>query len=139
METKTTQGRIAFAIVKGSLTPENPEGNAKIAWDRLTAKYSPQTALMYMKFERQFATSKLMSAASNHDVWLTKLESVQIDMNKCLIAGKTDKLETDLIIHVLANLPKEYLVTVNDLKKDIKAGKTVTIKDVREGLNEQFD
>ena len=36
-------GRVAFSLVKNSKSADYPEGNCKIAWDRLTAKYAPKT------------------------------------------------------------------------------------------------
>ena len=139
IEGKTTRGRIAFAIVTGSITTENPDGNARIAWTRLTSKYAPQTSYKFMKLEKEFTNSRLRSEMADPDVWLTRLEGLRTDMNKCTITGKTDKSETDLIIHVLANLPEGYEVTVNDISNDIKANRNISVEDVREQLNARFD
>ncbi len=38
------QGKVAFILVKNCISDEYPEGNCKLAWDRLTAKYAPKTA-----------------------------------------------------------------------------------------------
>ena len=39
----TKQGKVAFSLVKNCKTAEFPEGNCKLAWDRLEAKYAPKT------------------------------------------------------------------------------------------------
>ena len=44
MDVSTDGGRIAFQLVNNSTLDENPNENAKIAWDRMTAKYKPSTA-----------------------------------------------------------------------------------------------
>ena len=38
------QGKVAFSLVKNCISDEYPEGNCKLAWDRLTTKYAPKTA-----------------------------------------------------------------------------------------------
>ena len=81
IEGKTTRGRIAFAIITGSITTENPDGNARIAWTRLTSKYAPQTSFKFMKLKKEFTNSRLRSEMADPDVWLTKLEGLRTDMN----------------------------------------------------------
>ena len=36
------QGKVAFSLVKSCVSDEYPEGNCKLAWDRLVAKYAPK-------------------------------------------------------------------------------------------------
>ena len=92
-----------------------------------------------MKLEKEFTNSQLRSEMADSDVWLTKLKGLRTDMNKCVITGKSKKSEIDLIIHVLANLPEEYEVTVNNISNDIKASRNISVEDVREQLNARFD
>ena len=40
----TKQGKVTFSLVKNCKTAKYPEGNCKLAWDRLVGKYSPTTA-----------------------------------------------------------------------------------------------
>ena len=44
INTTTKQGRVVFSLVKNCKTTKYPEGNCKLAWDRLTTKYAPKTA-----------------------------------------------------------------------------------------------
>ncbi len=48
--------------------------------------------------------------------WITLLESYKPQLNKVKIPGKTDMINVDLIIQILASLPKEYKVAVSSLK-----------------------
>ena len=41
---QTKQGKIAFNLVDNCVTEDQPEGNCKIAWERLVLKYAPKTA-----------------------------------------------------------------------------------------------
>ena len=48
-ETKT--GKVAFNLVDNAVTTANPEGDSKIAWDRLINKYAPKTAPSYIQLK----------------------------------------------------------------------------------------
>ena len=44
INTSFSIGEIAFGLVKNTKSEDFPEGNCKVAWDRLVSKYAPQTA-----------------------------------------------------------------------------------------------
>jgi hypothetical protein len=46
IHTSTPMGRVAFDIIMGTKSPEYPNGNARLAWQRLKQKYAPVTALI---------------------------------------------------------------------------------------------
>lgn len=46
------QGKVAFSLVKNCVSDEYPEGNFKLAWDRLVAKYAPKTAPSLLKLKK---------------------------------------------------------------------------------------
>ena len=48
----TNQGKTAFHLVDNSVTPQKPDGNCKIAWQKLTQKYLPKTAPSYIKLKK---------------------------------------------------------------------------------------
>jgi hypothetical protein len=54
-------------------------------------------------------------------------------MNEVQIVGKSTKSNTDLILHILANVPEAYEMQVNELDP-----RTVTIETVRKKLNGRF-
>ena len=137
----TKQGKVAFSLVKNCKTSDYPEGNCKLAWDRLVAKYAPKTAPSLLKLKKQFANSKLGDAEMHPDEWITELESLRNDMDKISLSAKmTDQ---DFMIHVLNNLPVEYDVVLDGMESrlmlpDGDANK-LTIEDVRDKLNNRFE
>ena len=66
----TSYGKVAFAEVDGSRTTENPDGDARQAWDRLVNKYAPQNAPSFVKMEMDYVNSKL-AEGKNPDIWIT--------------------------------------------------------------------
>jgi hypothetical protein len=72
---ESNQGRVAFNLVENAVTPDHPEGNCKIDWDRLVNKYAPTSAPSYIQLKKEFANSKLKSAAHNPDDWITRISS----------------------------------------------------------------
>ena len=136
----TKQGKIAFNLVDNCSTEEQPEGNSKLAWDRLVHKYAPKTAPSYIQLKKDFANSKLTSVDTDPDEWMTDLECLRSEMNKVKISGKTDMSEVDLIIHILSNLPEEYEVAVSELEEKLKnTSDPLTMETVREKLNSRYE
>ena len=137
----TKQGKVAFSLVKNCKTSDYPEGNCKLAWDRLVAKYAPKTAPSLLKLKKQFANSKLGDAEMHPDEWITELESLRNDMDKISLSAKmTDQ---DFMIHVLNNLPVEYDVVLDGMESRLMLpdGDTnkLTIEDIRDKLNNRFE
>ena len=54
----TKQGKVASSLVKNCKTSDYPEGNCKLAWDRLEAKYAPKTAPSMLKLKKLADTTK---------------------------------------------------------------------------------
>ncbi len=44
IETKTPAGKVAFNLVNTCYSEDFPEGNCRLAWDRLHSKFEPNTA-----------------------------------------------------------------------------------------------
>ena len=128
-------GRVAFDLVDGCTTHDNPDGDVKLAWDRLTHKYEPKTAPSYIQLKKDFANSKLEDAKQDPDEWITQLESLKTEMNKVNIPGKTPMSDVDLIIHILATLPESYEVAVSHLEdKLVNTSSQLGLEDVREKI-----
>jgi len=132
-----TSGKVAFNLVKNCKSESYPEGNCKLAWDRLTNKYAPKTAPSYIKLKKDFTNSRLDSAEEDPDEWLTNLESLRNEMDAVNISGKMGDL--DFIIHVLANLPEEYEVVVQGLEDRLEDPSTApTVEQIRTKLNARY-
>ena len=67
------QGKGAFSIVKNCVSDEYYEGNCKLLWDRLVAKYLPKTALSLLKLKKKFHNIRLESEDKHPDEWIMDL------------------------------------------------------------------
>jgi hypothetical protein len=97
-------GRVAFNIVRGAKTTDLPDGDAALAWKRLSDKYEPKSAPSRLALKNEFTTKVLKNANSDPDAWLTELE----DLRSRLIAAGSKMDDEELLEHVLNNLPKDY-------------------------------
>ena len=141
MDHTTDLGRVAFSLVKNSKSADYPEGNCKIAWDRLMAKYAPKTAPSLLKLKKKFANSRLVDLEKNPDEWITELEGFRTDMEDIHIA--TTMSDLDFLIHVLNNLPDKYDVVLDGMEERLMLEdsdpKKLTIGDMRDKLNNRFE
>ena len=67
INTNSSMGKVAFGLVKNAKSVDFPEGNCKVAWDRLVSKYAPHTASSLLKLKSKFHNSKLDSIDKNSD------------------------------------------------------------------------
>ena len=70
-------GRVAFNIVRGAKTTNLPDGDAALAWKRLSDKYEPKSAPSRLALKNEFTTKVLKNANSDPDAWLTELEDLR--------------------------------------------------------------
>lgn len=140
INTKTSSGTTAFNLVDTCTTSDQPEGNCKIAWDRLVAKYQPKTAPSYIQLKKDFANSRLRDLDVRPDERMSELESLRSEMNKVTIAGKSDMTDVDVIIHILSNLPEEYEVAVSELENKLRdTSKPLDMEEVRLVLGNRYN
>jgi hypothetical protein len=59
IDTKSSEGKVAFNLVKGCKSKEYPDSNAAIAWERLRNKFDPESAPSMVKLEKQCRTLSL--------------------------------------------------------------------------------
>lgn len=139
---KSKSGRVAFNLVQNCKSLNDyPDGNAKQAWDRLTAKYAPKTAPSLLQLKKDFENSKLESTEVDPEEWISELESMRTDMQQIGIAGKTDMSDQDFIIHILNNLPEKYDVVLDNLENKLMTddkNNLLTIEEVREKLSGRY-
>ena len=135
------QGKVAFSLVKNCKTAKYPEGNCKLAWDRLVAKYSPKTAPSLLKLKKNFANSQLESVDKHPDEWMTELESLRNEIDKISVSTKMS--DEDFMIHVLNNLTEDYDVVLDGMESRLMLNENdpnkLTIEDVRDKLSGRFD
>jgi hypothetical protein len=81
-----------------------------------------------------------LDLGNDPDDWITELESLQTEMDKVKISGKTDMSDVDLIIHIIASVPEKYEVVVSELEDRLTSGADkIDIEIVREKLSARFD
>jgi hypothetical protein len=59
IDTKSSEGKVAFNLVKGCKSKEYSDSNAAIAWERLRNKFEPVSAPSMVKLEKQCRTLSL--------------------------------------------------------------------------------
>ena len=50
----TSSGKTAFNLVDNCVTSDQPDGNCKLAWERLTSKYQPISTPSYIQLKKKF-------------------------------------------------------------------------------------
>ena len=135
MDPKKSAGKVAFKLVKGTKTEEFPDGNAKIAWERLIKKYRPSSAPTMVNLEKTFRQSKL-GKGQDPDNWITYLE----DIRTRLESMGSIITENQLLIHILNNLTSDYEMQVLLMEKRV-GDKTnpLTLEELRDELNLKYE
>jgi hypothetical protein len=125
---------ICFGIINSSRSETLPDGDAKLAWDNLIAKFEPRTKSSLIQLKKQFLDNKLRDLNQDPDQWIQSLESMQ---RKLQILGHKIS-EMDMIIHILQNLTKEYDTTVEILENDLD-NDLISLDRVKERLRARFE
>jgi len=125
---------VCFGIVNSSRSKQLPEGDARLAWMNLTAKFEPTTKGNLIQMKRDFIENKLSSISQDPDQWI---QSLEIMRRKLQILGH-NVTDMDLIIHILHNLPREYETTLELLENNLK-NDLATLDRVKEKLREKFE
>ena len=122
IEGDTKEGRVAFGIVKGCKTKELTDGDANLAWTRLTNKYESKSIPSMLKLKKNFTNSKFKDYG-DPDEWITVLEEIQ---TKILEAAPTKTeyhiSDESLMMNVINGLPRTYDIERNDLEKELENG-----------------
>ena len=140
MNTSTSRGKVAFRRVKNCKSGDYPEGNAKLAWDRLMSSYAPKSLPSLLKFKRKFENSKLESAEIDPEEWISELEGLTIEIESIDVTSAIS--ERELMVKILNNLPSEYDVVLDGLETRLNnASGTdgLTLEDVREKLSTRYE
>ena len=104
--------------------------------ENLSNKYKAKTALNFTKLKGHFTNSKLANSKDDPDEWITHLEALRTWKNEVQIVGKSTKSDTDLVLHILANVPEAYKNQLNELEAVLKKDpSTVTNKMIHKKLN----
>jgi hypothetical protein len=125
---------VCFGIVNSSRSDILPDGDAKLAWENLDAKFEPKTKASLIQLKKQFLDCKLTSLNQDPDEWIQILEGLQ---RKLLILGH-EVSDMDVVIHILQNLPKENDTTSELLEYDLE-NDFASLDMVKEKLRARFE
>ena len=132
IDTSTREGKAAFRLIKNTKSPEYPDGNCKLAWDRLRFRYASKAATSLMRLKKIYENSVLESKRSDPELWISHLESIISEIEAIDVSSAPS--ERDLMLHVLNNLTPEYECVLDDLENLFNDG-TLTLECVCEKLS----
>jgi len=135
MDTSTTGGRLAYHLVRTCKKPDYPEGNCKMAYDKLVSKYAPKNTQSELALRRQYANTHLKSH-EDPDEFMMKLEVLAMEIN-AMNLGTSEITDTDIMSHALCNLPENYDAIADGLERQFE-DKKLTIDILREKLNARY-
>ena len=103
IEYKSSCRKIAFHLVKNYKSSDYPKGNCKLVWDRFVAKYIPKSLTSLLKYKKEFENSKLKSANTHPEDWISKLEGLAVDIKS--VDTSLTISDQEFIVKILNNLP----------------------------------
>ena len=135
IDDKTSNGKVAFNLVKGCKNKDYADGNASMAWERLRNKFEPQSAPSLVKMEKQFRQCALKKG-QDPDVWITELEDYRMKLDEL---GSSIS-ENQFILHILNNMTADYDLQLAMMEKRLN-DKTnpLTVDEIRDDLNLRFE
>lgn len=127
------QDDITFGIVDESISKDFLDGDARLAWKNLQAKFEPSTGAAKVQLKQEFHQLKLTSVDEDPDAWITQLE---LKRRRLKTLGAVIE-DDDLILHILNHLPKEYETVVEMCEEDLSRDK-ISLKTVKERIRARF-
>jgi len=95
----------AFDIIQDAVTTEQPEGNAKLAWQLLTEKYRPKDLLSVTELKKEYDECYLSTKNDDPSEFFVKFREILRRLRTQ--AGKIID-EDDQISHILGKLGDDY-------------------------------
>lgn len=124
------QEDVVFGIVDEASSDKFPDGDARVAWKKLNAKFEPKTGANKVQLKSEFQRMKLMDPDDDPDEWITALELLR----RRLKTLKVEINDEDFMLHILNNIPqKEYETTIEMSEKEL-SNSTLTLQNLKESL-----
>ncbi len=107
--------------------------------DTLTTFLKKNVGLSLSQVRNIFANSKLDSSDKDPNIWITNLQASRQRMTDIGLVGRMSDME--FMIHVLNNLPEEYVVVLDSLEtRLVLTGEDkLTLESLREKLDSRFE
>ena len=127
------QEDISFGIIDESVSTTFPNGDARVAWKNLRARFEPNTGAAKVQLKQEFHQHKLTNADEDPDPWITSLE---LKRRRLKTLGATMD-DDDMILHILNSLPKEYETVVELCEEDLTRG-NINLTTVKERIRSRY-
>lgn len=134
IDASTHAGRLAFHLVITCKKVDYPEGNSKMAYDKLVSKYAPKNTQTELSLRKQLANTKLTHG--HPDDFMMKIEVLAMEIN-AMTKSTSDISDHDLMAHILNNLPKDYDAITDGMERDFNED-TLTLDTLREKLQSRY-
>jgi gag-polypeptide of LTR copia-type len=135
IDDKTSNGKVAFHLVKGCKNKDYANGNASMAWERLKNKFEPQSAPSLVKMEKQFRHCALKKC-QGPDVCITELEDYRMKLDEL---GSSIS-ENQFILHILKNMIAAYNLQLAMMENRLNDKMNpLTVDEIRDDLNLGFE
>jgi hypothetical protein len=115
----------AFGPVEEAKTTKHPDGDARQAWVNLLEKYQVETAAGMVQLRMDFTKCVMKNESQDPDEWFTELEYLK----QRLKGVKVNIEESELIAHILNNLPNNYSELVTSVEGDVDKLKMKTLRE----------
>ena len=120
---------LPYDLVSLAKTEELPDGCTRDAWERLTSEYDLTEGEDKITLLSMFQQNQLEDVRTNITVWLTSL-AIQVNKLK-----KLNHVLDEQITHILASVPREYSIVVEQVKIDRRTDSTlITIDEIKKRL-----
>eukprot|EP00984_Skeletonema_dohrnii_P027906 scaffold17628_cov128-Skeletonema_dohrnii-CCMP3373.AAC.2 len=145
VDTQTTDNTAGHREAYSNITPDktferraaaidiDEEGGVKNACDKLN---NAKDARQLLELKKDFQESDLEYGEDPNE-WIADLSYLREEMGKISVIGASTVTETDMILHILSNLPSQYDEVTPKLHDRLEAG-TLTLETVRTKLNEHY-
>ena len=127
------QEDISFGIIDESVSETFPDGDARLAWTNLRARFEPNTGAAKVQLKQEFHQLKLSNTEEDPDPWITSLE---LKRRRLRTLGATIE-DDDMILHILNSLPKEYETVVELCEEDLSRG-NISLTTVKERIRARY-
>jgi gag-polypeptide of LTR copia-type len=136
MDTTTSLGRVAFAIVKGSKSGDYLDGNAATSWSKLKQKYAPTTNFALATLHKKYHGAKL-KRGGDPDLFVTYIHDLRFKLEDMNVVFT----ERQFLLHILSNLNEDYGMVQYHLEH--RLGSTdednqLTVDELTSELNAQY-
>jgi hypothetical protein len=135
IDDKTSNGKVAFNLVKRYKNKVYADGNAIMACKELRNKIEPSSAPLLVKLEKQFCQC-LLKKGQDPDIWITELEDYQMKLEEL----GSSVCDNQFILHIPNNMTDDYDMQLAIMDKRVTdMSNPLTVNKILDDLNLRFE